>query len=97
MPVLNRIGAKYARQDLAILAVNIGESRSNYRGFVDSNGYAHLQWAWDSSGEITDLYRVRGIPVTYVIDREGVIRHAHVGYGNGMSATLEQEISALLE
>ena len=96
MPVLNRIGAKYARQGLVILAVNVGESRSNYQGFIDSSRYAHLQWVWDGSGEITRMYKVRGIPVTYILDQEGVIRYARVGYGDKMSATLEKEISALL-
>jgi len=97
LPVLNRIGAKYARQGLVVLAINIGESQGKYQEFIDDSRYANLQWARDSSGKITDRYKVRGIPVTYILDEEGVIRYAHVGYGDKMAATLEQGIDALLE
>jgi alanine racemase len=39
---------------------------------------------------------VRGIPATYVIDREGKIAQRHVGYGEGMEKQLEEEATRLL-
>jgi hypothetical protein len=33
----------------------------------------------DHGGKITDLYRVRGFPTTYFIDREGFIQGVYVG------------------
>ena len=79
------------------MAINVGENRTRYQEFIRTNRYAYLHWGRDGTGEITDLYRVRGIPVTYVLDREGVIRHTHVGYGTGMEKTLAQEIEALFD
>ena len=94
---MEQLGARYAKQGLVILAVNIGDSKDKYQEFIKSHRYSHLQWARDSSGEISDMYQVRGIPLTYVLDQEGVVRYAHVGYGDEMAMTLAEEIGSLLE
>jgi alanine racemase len=39
---------------------------------------------------------VRGIPATYLIDRDGKIARRHVGYGEGMEKQLEEEATRLL-
>jgi alanine racemase len=39
---------------------------------------------------------VGGIPVTYLIDRDGKIASRHVGYGEGMEKQLEEEATHLL-
>jgi len=94
---LNKLGQQYAKRGLVILAVNIGESKTGYQKFIKSKNYAYLQWVRDSTREISKLYRVRSIPTTYVLDKEGVIRYAHVGYGSGMEQTFAQEIESLLK
>jgi len=43
------------------------------------------------------LYGVRSIPVTYVLDQDGIIRHTHVGYGRALPERLADEIASLLE
>jgi len=47
--------------------------------------------------DLLRLYGVRSIPVTYLLDREGVIRYAHVGFGRGLEKRLADEITLLLE
>jgi hypothetical protein len=94
---LDKLGRQYAGQDLVIVAVNTGESKARYREFIESRHYDYLQWTRDSTREISKLYQVRGIPVTYLLDAEGIIRYAHVGYGEGMDRAFAQEIELLLE
>jgi hypothetical protein len=97
LPALNRLGARYAERWLAILAINVGESRSRYENYIQSQGYAHLHWGRDGSREVVSLYKVRGIPATYILDQEGVVRAAHIGYGASMEEVFAQEIESLLE
>ena len=97
MPALNRLGARYAEHGLVILAINVGESRSKYEDYVHSQGYANLHWGRDGSREVVRLYKVRGIPATYILDQEGVIRAAHIGYGASMEEAFAQEIESLLK
>ena len=94
---MNDMGRQYAKRGVAVLAVNIGESKSTYQDFIQSHQYEYLRWARDSSGEIAKMYQVRSIPTTYVLDKEGFIRYAHVGYGDAVKESLEEEIGTLLE
>jgi hypothetical protein len=97
LPALDQLGQQYAEREFVILAVNVGDSRPKYENYVEAQDYRHLQWARDGSGQVVDLYEVRGIPVTYILDQEGVIRYAHVGYGDGMAEVFAREIGSLFE
>jgi hypothetical protein len=94
---LDKLGQDYAAQGLVVLAMNVEGSQRSYQKFIEENPYSHLQWARDTSGEIAELYLVHGVPTTYILDTEGVIQHAHVGYGSGMEGLFAQEIEGLLE
>ena len=94
---MNGIRRKYAGRGVSVIAVNIGENKDTYQDFVQSHQYEYVRWARDSSGEIAEMYKVRGIPTTYVVDQGGFIRYAHVGYGEGVKRSLEGEIETLLD
>jgi hypothetical protein len=94
---LNKLGQQYAKRGVLILAINIGERKSRYNSFIKSKNYEYLKWSRDSTGELSKLYRVRGIPMTYVLAGEGIVRYKHVGYSEGMGKTLAREVESLLE
>ena len=96
MPVLNDLAREYGNKPVVVLAINVEGSATSYREFIREHDYPYLQWARDSSGQIARDYRVRGIPLTYILDDQGVVRHVHVGYGSGLGKTLAREIEALL-
>jgi len=64
--------------DMAVIAVNIGESRSQVEQFF--GGYElHFTTALDGDRQVSQRYNVRYIPTTYFIDRKGIIRYIKVG------------------
>lgn len=69
---------RYREQGLEIVAVNVQESESVIRPFVDDFG-VDFPVALDRSGDVSEEYRVIGLPTTYFIDREGVVRDAFEG------------------
>lgn len=81
---------------MVTLAVNTGENRAKYLDFTKSLSYSHVAWVWDGAGDITDAYGVQGIPTTYILDQEGIVRHVHVGYTDTLEKTLAREIEDLL-
>lgn len=97
MPVLDRLGGSYRESGLIVLAIDVGDREPDYAAHIEENGYEHVRFARDGKGEIARLYGVRSIPVTYLLDREGVIRYAHVGFGRGLEKRLADEITLLLE
>jgi peroxiredoxin len=66
------------RSDLEIWGVNFDESPQQVEIFVKEFQLS-FPILLDPGGQVQDLYRVRGYPTTYVVDKEGVIRFHHIG------------------
>lgn len=61
-----------------ILAVNIGESRSEVNEFMNSCNLSFTALL-DTEGDVARMYNVRGIPATFLIDKDGTIQGIKVG------------------
>jgi peroxiredoxin len=67
--------------DVQVLGVLFDDSRASARGFVREHGGTWPSVV-DPDHKVADAYGVRkkpGIPLTWVIDREGVARARHIG------------------
>ena len=88
MPLLQATHEAYAGDGLVVLAVNMGEERRRVEGFAADLAVTFPVLA-DEETTVGTLYRVRGAPTTYFIDREGVIRQRCVGpLTSGMLAAI---------
>lgn len=64
--------------ELEILAVNFDESPQVVSQFIDELGL-NFPILLDPGGIVQNLYRVRGYPTTFVIDKTGVVQFHHIG------------------
>jgi len=72
MPDLEIAYQELGEEKLVILAVAMGEGVDKIRKFSKKNNFTfHL--ISDENMEITKLYGVKNIPVTYLIDSQGII------------------------
>lgn len=78
--------------DVVFLLVNLQEDQSVATGFLEDLDATMLA-VLDSEGEVAEHYRVRGMPTTYFIDREGNV--AISGSGLVTRAALEEELAKL--
>jgi peroxiredoxin len=62
-----------------VLAVNVEESREQVQAFLDENGVGGFSVLLDTDAAIADTYGVVQIPVTYVIDADGLVRYPKFG------------------
>lgn len=69
---------RFREEGLEIIALNLQESPSIVQPFVDDFGI-DFPVALDKRGAVSDEYRIIGLPTTYFIDREGVIRGVFQG------------------
>ena len=69
---------RYKDEGLEVVAVNVQESPSIIRPFADDFGM-EFPVVLDKRGAVSDSYRWIGLPTTYFIDREGVIRSVFLG------------------
>jgi cytochrome c biogenesis protein CcmG, thiol:disulfide interchange protein DsbE len=77
IPLLEQMGG-LRPEELVVVAVNLGDPKNSIESFVKSNKitYTVLQ---DGDGSISNLYHVSAYPVTYFIDRDGIIQAVHTG------------------
>jgi thiol-disulfide isomerase/thioredoxin len=76
MPHLESLREQFAGDGLVVLAVNLDVSEDAAREFIEGGDYAEFVVVRDDQESVKSLYGVDGIPHTFLIDRQGTIRHA---------------------
>ena len=78
----------------AILAVNAGQDKATVEAFMQKLGVGYPS-ALDESSKIAKSYGVVGLPTTFMIDGQGVVRGKIVGESD--EAMFERHVQALLK
>lgn len=85
--------AREFEDDVAFVAVNVQETRADALGILEEAGVT-FPAVLDSDGEVARRYGLRGMPSTYLLDREGVVRK--IGPGAIDAAGLRQALQEIL-
>jgi len=96
LPFFNRLYTKYKGVGLEILGVNIDKvtsQASQMSGALDLTFPILL----DPAGRVSELYRIRSMPTTFVVAKDGTVRHIHWGFGPTEPTRYETEIRNLLK
>ena len=95
MPLLDDLYVRYERAGFSLLGVNIDDDSSRAMEMAEELGVS-FPVLFDERKEVSKLYQVEAMPVTVLVDREGTIRHVHLGYQPGYEEKYLTEIRALL-
>ncbi|MDA1258165.1 MAG: TlpA disulfide reductase family protein [Chloroflexi bacterium] len=93
LPVLDELAIEHADDGLTVLAINTGEPRRLIDEFVAELSLG-LPVALDDRGAMTRMYEVVILPMTYFIDRDGVLRYRVIGQPR--SSQLEHGLEAIM-
>lgn len=94
-PWMNTLQQRYSDQGLRIIAMNVDKKRGDAEDFLRQRP-AQFIIGFDPHGALAQAYEVRGMPTSYVIDRQGVVRYRHEGFFTKDAAQIEREIKKLL-
>lgn len=90
---LNELQKKH--EELVVLAISIDKDKSNCSKFLTKNP-ANFTILLDPNGVAANAFNGRSMPVSYIIDKEGVIRFVHFGFDEDKDPLLwEKEITTL--
>ncbi len=78
LPGINAVYDAYAADGLVMLAVNGREEESLVSSYIESEGFT-FPVLLDPEGQVMSIYSIYSFPTTYIIDRDGVIRHVQTG------------------
>ena len=98
LPRLQPLYEKYKDQGFEIVAVEGKRDTERASAFIEENGltYTMLENAEDEAEIAAKVFKVRGYPSSYLIDRDGKIMYFHFGFEAGDEEHIEEEIQSLL-
>ncbi len=96
-PKLQDLNTKFSTSGLRIVGISEDESddKDKIPGFADTYG-AKFTLGWDEDKTVAKSYKPQTMPSSFIIDKKGVVRYAHVGYHDGEEVEVEKEIKELL-
>src|SRR5579871_1530123 len=96
-PKLQDLNTKLAASGLVIVGISEDDAddKEKIPGFAGTYG-AKFALGWDEDKSIARSYKPATMPSSFIIDKKGVVRFAHVGYHDGEETQVEKEIKELL-
>lgn len=96
LPFFNTLYRRYQNLGLEVLGVNIDKVSSQGAKMSQALGLS-FPVLFDPTGKTSKLYQIRTMPTTFVVAKDGTVRHVHWGFGPTEEARYESEIRTLLK
>jgi peroxiredoxin len=78
LPSINAVHREFEPRGLAVLLINIRESRETVARIATERGYV-VPILLDADGRVSAEYAVQGTPTTYLVDRQGDVVARAIG------------------
>jgi len=95
LPILAKVTSEYAGKGVVFCAVNQQEQPERIKDYLKKNGIA-CPVALDEDGKAGTLYKLRGIPQTVLIGKDGTVQAVHVGLLPDLEKKIRAELDALV-
>lgn len=79
LPAFSAFSQEAEGHDAVVLAVNQAETPDQINTYFEEKGIHDITVLLDTNLDVNTAYNIRGLPTTYVIDAEGVVRYLHIG------------------
>jgi cytochrome c biogenesis protein CcmG/thiol:disulfide interchange protein DsbE len=94
-PWMQTLKNTYEDQGLTIVAVNLDADRVDAEKFLNQFKPT-FEVRFDPDGRLADVYKVKSMPSSVLIDRHGVTRFTHMGFRPVDGAVYEAQLRELL-
>lgn len=95
MPLLEQLYQRYQSMGFTLLGVNVDEDHTAADKML-GNVTVSFPILFDDQSQVSKQYQVKAMPSTFMVDRDGQVRHLHKGYKPGYEEDYQQQIRALL-
>jgi peroxiredoxin len=96
LPQYEKLHGELAREEFAIVAINLDEADADATAFLKQHPVTYTILR-DPAGDVPKAFGLLGMPTSYLIDRDGIVRAVHTGFEPADIDKLRVEIHALLE
>ncbi len=92
---MNKMQSLYGSEGFKVIAINLDESRTKADKFLQQIP-ANFDVAFDPKGNTAEAYEVKAMPSSYLIDKNGNVVHANLGFRGNDEDELETKIRSLV-
>jgi peroxiredoxin len=93
---MNEMMAAYKDKGLEIVAINLDKDKTKADAFL-KKVETNFTIAFDQQGDSAKAYKLRGMPGSYLIGRDGKLYATHIGFREKDKPIMEQAIQQLLK
>ncbi len=94
-PWMNHLQQELGSKGLVIVAVNVDRERRDAERFIQTHK-PDFRIVFDPDGLLPEKFAVRGMPTSFLIDRDGRIHTRHEGFRLADREALAREVRALV-
>ena len=94
-PWMNKMQGEFGRDGLVVIAVNVDHEHADADRFLRSHA-AQFRIVYDPDGLLPEKFGVRGMPTSFLIDRNGQVQSRREGFLLKDRDALEQQLRALV-
>jgi len=95
IPWLNGLRSRYGSQGLVIIGVNVDAERAEAERF-QRDVPIDFEVVYDPQGKLAERFELKGMPSSFVFDRDGKLAHTLLGFREARRDEHEKEIATLL-
>ncbi len=92
---MNKMQSLYGEEGFKVIAINLDESRQKADKFLQQIP-ANFDVAFDPRGNTAETYSVKAMPSSYIIDKQGNVIYANLGFRARDEEKLEAKIRQLI-
>jgi thiol-disulfide isomerase/thioredoxin len=96
LPAYDDLIRQYQKRGFEVLAVNIGETRAKVDAYFKGREPL-IRILMDPKGSTSASFKVRALPTSILVDRDGYIRFTIVGFEDGALPAYHEQIQLLLD
>jgi cytochrome c biogenesis protein CcmG/thiol:disulfide interchange protein DsbE len=93
LPQLDDLAGKLAGKGVELVGVSIDEEKSDAEHFLERKQSWTLKLGHDPEQAGAKLFNPPKMPTSYVIDRDGVVRHVNAGFERGDIEKVESQLT----
>ncbi len=90
-PWMNNMQEKYETQGFVVISINLDAERSLAKKFLQEVT-AEFSVIYDNKGVLAKKFQLKGMPSSYLFNRQGQLISAHNGFNDKKKQLFEQEI-----
>ena len=96
LPMFSELRDEFSKKGFEVIGVNVDKKTQLGIDFINKYPVS-FPMLKDPAGKTPQLYSLKGMPSSFLIDKTGKVRHVHVGFKKSDMPGIRQQVISLLK